>query len=146
MSIFLLNEFRLADILYNEKRYVSALKFFLTLEKKTAFLGSKHFLVKNCHERIDCISAQFRDIDEERLVEKCKNDVRQTSEYKENSFARRSNMEMGKSNPLQEVVAKCETEKLKILLERGRESSPSFRGWKYDPSCCYCPRAECHRR
>ncbi|GIZ05150.1 hypothetical protein CEXT_366581 [Caerostris extrusa] len=116
------------DILYKEKRYVSALKFFLTLEKKTAFLGSKHFLVKNCHEHIDCISAHFKALGEEKLVEKLKNDVRQTSENKENSFARRSNMEMGESNPLQEVVAKGETEKLKILLERGVDVLQVFEG------------------
>ncbi|GIY30585.1 uncharacterized protein CDAR_461141 [Caerostris darwini] len=120
---------KLADILYKEKRYVSALKFFLTLEKKTAFLGSKHFLVKNCHEHIDCISAHFKALGEERLVDKLKNDVRQTSENKINSFTDLSNnVEMGESNLLQEVVAKGETEKLKILLERGVDVLQVFEG------------------
>ncbi|GIY83972.1 uncharacterized protein CDAR_532851 [Caerostris darwini] len=63
------NEVKLADILYMEGRHVSALKYFLTLEKKTAFLGSKHFLFKNCRQRIDCISAFFKDLGGERGVD-----------------------------------------------------------------------------
>ncbi|GIY52256.1 uncharacterized protein CEXT_769591 [Caerostris extrusa] len=129
MYIFLHNELRLAGILYKEGRFVSALKILLPLEKKIAFLGSKHVLVKECLEYIDDISSYLKGFGEERLVEKIKNDFGQPSGNKENSFAGRYNkMGIDQSNSLQEVVAKGETENLKILLERGVDVRQVFEG------------------
>ncbi|GIY04246.1 hypothetical protein CDAR_253701 [Caerostris darwini] len=125
----LLNEYRLAYILYREKRFVSALKYFLTLEKKTAFLGSKHSLFKKCRERINDISSFFKASGVERSFEKLKSDLGQPSGNEENNFEDLSNnVEMDESNPLQKVVAEGETENLKILLERGVDVLQVFEG------------------
>ncbi|GIY74195.1 ankyrin-3 [Caerostris darwini] len=150
----LLNEYRLAYILYREKRFVSALKYFLTLEKKTAFLGSKHYLFKKCRERIDDISSFFKASGVERSFEKLKSDLGQPSENEENNFEDLSNnVEMDESNPLQKVVAEDETENLKILLERAWMSSKFSRVeirpfmWllpedRVPPSTSYCVTAK----
>ncbi|GIY82397.1 hypothetical protein CDAR_428171 [Caerostris darwini] len=140
----LLNEVRLGHILFCENRLVSALRLFLTLEKKTAFLGSKHFFVKKCLKYIDRISTVFKNKGNESLFEKLKNDFGQLSGNKKNSFAGRSNnVEMDESNSLQEVVAKGEMENLKMLLERGADALQVFEGGN---AALHVAAARGHRR